>query len=112
MRRYARPACAALGALAAYIILGTQNISRAQAPNLDSKVCASCHPNVWQTYRSTGMARSFYRPTPENSIEDYINKNTYYHKASDTYFEMVQRDGRYFQRQYQIGFDGKPTQAV
>lgn len=53
------------------------------------------------------MARSFYRPTPENTVEDFAGKNPYYHKASDTYYAMVQRGGRYYQRQYQIGFDGK-----
>jgi predicted CXXCH cytochrome family protein len=58
------------------------------------------------------MARSFYRPAPENTVEDYSKKNTFYHRASDTYFEMVERGGRYFQRQYQMGFEGKPTQAV
>ena len=42
----------------------------------------------------------------------YSNKNTYYHKPSDTYFQMIQRGGRYFQRQYQIGFDGKQTPAA
>jgi len=55
------------------------------------------------------MARSFYRPSAENAIEDYSKNNTYYNRASDTYFQMVERGGRYFQRQYQIGFDGKQT---
>ncbi len=55
------------------------------------------------------MARSFYRPRPDNTVEDYTSKNSYYHKASDTWFAMVRRNGRYFQRQYQIGFDGKET---
>jgi tetratricopeptide (TPR) repeat protein len=64
--------------------------------------CAACHPNIAQTYRNTGMARSFHRPTPEN-----MDQGLYYHKASDTYYEMVRRDGHYFQRQYQTGFDGK-----
>jgi predicted CXXCH cytochrome family protein len=85
--------------------------SRAQTPRLNSLVCATCHPNVWQTYRRTGMARSFYRPKPENAVADYTDKNTYYHAASDTYYAMIARDGRYFQRQYQIGFDGKQTAA-
>ena len=57
------------------------------------------------------MARSFYRPAPENKTEDYTRNNTYYHAASGTYYAMIERDGRYFQRQYQIGFDGKPTAA-
>ena len=83
--------------------------SLAQSPRSDSNVCASCHPEVWQTYRRTGMARSFYRPNSDNTVEDYTSKNTYFHPASDTYFEMIERAGRYFQRQYQIGFDGKRT---
>jgi len=55
------------------------------------------------------MARSFFRPKPENTVEDYKKNNTYYHRASDIYYSMIERDGRYFQRQYQIGFDGKQT---
>jgi predicted CXXCH cytochrome family protein len=75
-------------------------------------VCSTCHPRVSETYRRTGMARSLYRPRPENKIEDYSNKNTFYHQPSDSYFTMIERDGRYFQRRYQIGFDGKPTNLV
>jgi predicted CXXCH cytochrome family protein len=55
------------------------------------------------------MARSFFRPRPENIIEDYRLNNKYYHRASDTHFEMLDRNGKYYQRRYQIGFDGKET---
>ena len=58
------------------------------------------------------MARSFYRPKPENTIEDYAKKNTFYHKASASYFTMFARDGKYFQRRYQIGFDGRQTNLM
>jgi predicted CXXCH cytochrome family protein len=58
------------------------------------------------------MARSFYRPKPENTVEDFTKTNTYYHQASDTYFAMIRRGGRYFQRQYRIDFGGKPAPAV
>jgi predicted CXXCH cytochrome family protein len=64
------------------------------------------------------MARSFYRPAPDNTVEDYIRKNTFYHQASDTHFEMVHlaagngRGDRYMQRQWTIDFDGKPTNVV
>ena len=64
--------------------------------------CATCHPNISKTYRTSGMARSFYRPAPEN-----MNEGTYLHRPSDMYYEMIRRDGHYFQRQYQTGFDGK-----
>ncbi|MGO9013114.1 MAG: tetratricopeptide repeat protein [Bryobacteraceae bacterium] len=101
----------AYGTLAAAVFLCGRSADLAQARSSDSKVCASCHRDVWETWRHTGMARSFYRPRPDNTVEDYTGKNSYYHKASDTWFEMVQRNGRYFQRQYQIGFDGKKTNA-
>lgn len=70
--------------------------------------CAGCHADVWETYRHTGMSRSFSRATTENSP---VTKTAFYHRASDTYFEVVERDGRYFERQYQIGFDGKRTES-
>lgn len=75
----------------------------------DSSACAACHADIWQTYRNSGMARSFYRPSPANTVEDYDGKRTYYHQPSDTWYAMIRRDGRYLQRQYQIGFDGRPA---
>ena len=74
---------------------------------MDSKVCAGCHASIWETYQRTGMGRSFYRPSAANQIEDYTK--TYFHPPSATYYAMVQHDGKNFQRQYQIGFDGKQT---
>lgn len=67
-----------------------------------AQTCATCHPAEWQSYRKTGMAQSFYRPKPETT-------ETYYHQASNTFYQNLQHDGRYFQRQYQLGFDGKQT---
>jgi FimV-like protein len=81
--------------------------SLADAGYVDSKVCATCHSAIAATYSRTGMGRSFYRPQPANRIEDYTSKNTYYHKPSDSYFTMTERDGHYFQRRYQTGIDGK-----
>jgi predicted CXXCH cytochrome family protein len=53
------------------------------------------------------MARSFYLLAAES-----VKPTTFYHKASDSYFTMAERDGRYYQRRYQIGFDGKETNSV
>src|SRR5437588_1621634 len=74
-------------------------------------VCATCHAGIAQSYRGTGMARSFAVPGPGNRIEDYTN-HTHHHAASDTSFEMIEREGKYFQRQYQIGFEGKQVNVV
>lgn len=51
------------------------------------------------------MGRSFFAPTEDNRIEPY--GTIFDHDLSDTHFEMVQRDGKYFQRRWQIGYGGK-----
>jgi predicted CXXCH cytochrome family protein len=82
-------------------------------PNyVEARLCAGCHEKIWETYRRTGMGRSFSRPQPQNTIEDYTGKNTFFHKASGSYFAMIQRDGKYYQRRHQIGFDGKETNVL
>ncbi len=78
----------------------------------DSKACAGCHKGIWETYQRTGMARSFYRPTPTNSVEDYTRKNTFYHKASDSYFTMLERGGEYYQRRYQLDSGGRQINVM
>lgn len=55
------------------------------------------------------MGRSFSRLTPDTAIEDFTSRNHYHHAASDTYYDMLRRDGMYFQRRYQLGPDHQPT---
>ena len=52
------------------------------------------------------MGRSFARVLPENTPK--FGK-PFYHKASGSYFAMIARDGKLYQRRWQIGFDGKET---
>ena len=66
--------------------------------------CAPCHARIWDTYRTSGMAQSFYRPTPQTLADA-----AYYHQPSDTWYAMKSRNGRWFQRQYQAGSDGLET---
>src|SRR5579883_2701603 len=76
---------------------------------VDPKMCAGCHAEIYRTYQKSGMRRSFFQPRPENTVEDYTKNNTYFHKASASYYKMLQRDGKYFQRRWQLGPDGKET---
>ena len=69
--------------------------------------CAQCHAAIAASYAQTGMAHSFYRPSAGNMIEDYTRNDQFYHDASGTYFSMSQRDGRYFQKRWQIGYGGE-----
>ena len=80
--------------------------SNPEAGYVNAAVCASCHAELAAGFRKTGMGRSFARLRPENVPE--FGK-PFHHKASDSYFTMVARDGRYFQRRWQIGFDGRET---
>ena len=87
-----------------------QRISKKPAAEsfyIDSTACAECHAGVAESYRRTGMARSFYRPSA-----DSIKATAFYHKPSDSYFTIVERGGRFYQRRYQIGPDGKETNSV
>jgi len=82
----------------------------------DSTICASCHAKIWQTYQRTGMARSFYRPDPSNTIEDYARHNSYDHAASGIHYQMIHRQDaagdHYFQRQSTIGFGGESANVL
>ncbi|HWZ34338.1 MAG TPA: tetratricopeptide repeat protein [Bryobacteraceae bacterium] len=77
--------------------------AHAQSGYADAHACAVCHPAIAASYAQTGMARSFYRPGPENKT------GRYFHAPSNTWFTMLERDGKYFQRRSQIGFGGLET---
>jgi len=113
-RRWGWLAVVSLGAVALYFVLPKKHAGESPAPSgyVDPKFCAGCHPSIAETYRRTGMGRSFSRPQPNNTIEDYTKKNTFIHQASGSYFTMIERDGKYYQRRHQIGFDGKETNMM
>lgn len=90
------------------LALAVRTVPLQSAPST-MEVCATCHRKIYETYRRTAMARSIYQPRPENTPEDYLVNNRYYHKVSDTSYVMEERGGKYYQRRYQIGFDGKET---
>lgn len=85
----------------------------APAPQANTYVnpdaCASCHRQIYNTYKQTGMGKSFFRPMPSNTIEDYKDKNHYYSALSDTHYAMIVRDGVYYQRRWQVGLNGVET---
>jgi tetratricopeptide (TPR) repeat protein len=73
---------------------------------VDSRACAQCHSQIYESYRRTSMGRSLFEPTPGNTVEDYSSKNTFDHALSGTHYSMTIRDGAYYQRRWQTGFDG------
>jgi tetratricopeptide (TPR) repeat protein len=79
----------------------------ASAQYANPKLCAACHPAIAKAYKQNGMGRSFSIPRPEILVEDFTK--TYYHPASDTHYQMLNRNGVLLQRRYQLGFEGQET---
>ena len=74
----------------------------------DPKSCAQCHVAEAAAYATTGMARAFYTPQAKDTVEAPAKDHQFFHAASGTYYSMMERGGKYFQRRWQLGFDGKP----
>lgn len=113
MRRVsARWKLRAVIALAALLTAGllAQTPRSQPRPNtyVDPALCAQCHGEIARTFARTGMGRSFSKVSAETPAEGFTGK-PFYHEASASYFQMIQRDGRTWQRRWQIGFDGKET---
>ncbi len=67
---------------------------------IGQKACRTCHREIYESYQTIGMARSFSRPSLGNMIEDYRGKNSFYHEKSGFYYTMLERNGRFYQRRY------------
>ncbi len=55
------------------------------------------------------MGRSFYRVENGKRIEDFKNRNTLFHKPSDRYYTMLERDGKFYESRHQTGFEGRES---
>jgi predicted CXXCH cytochrome family protein len=75
----------------------------------DPAVCAQCHSAVAATYRKTGMGQSFRKIRTEKDLDAAAPVKPFHHAASNSFFEMIFRNGAWFQRRWQTGFDGRET---
>jgi len=62
--------------------------------------CLGCHPDVAATYAQTGMGKAFFPLTPETAVEDFTRDNEIEIPGTGLRYRMIERDGRYFQRQF------------
>lgn len=72
---------------------------------VDDSLCAECHQDLFESFQSVGMAKSFYTADEMEPIEDFENSH-YYHPASDRHYEMQSIGGELFQVRYQRDADG------
>jgi Flp pilus assembly protein TadD len=79
---------------------------------VDDAVCATCHQDIARTYRDVAMARSFYRPSREGSIEDFGDGRSFFHAPSKRHYEMTWEGDRLLFRRWQEGDDGQPVHRI
>jgi tetratricopeptide (TPR) repeat protein len=101
-------AVAAVALVVLYLPPGKRNKSVATQAYVDPKSCMQCHVAEAAGYATTGMAHAFYRPQAKDTVDSPAKGRQFFHAASGTFYEMTTHEGKYFQRRWQIGFDGKP----
>ncbi len=79
---------------------------------VDPALCASCHSAIAASYHKTGMGHSFSRPSSGKMMGDFTAHNRLCNQPSGLCYEMLAHDGRYFERRYEIGFDGKQSSVM
>ncbi len=72
---------------------------------VDDRACAGCHRDLYESFQEVSMSRAFYRPAPERAIEDF--SGGFFHQASQRYYRMALRDGRYVFRRHQLDAEGR-----
>lgn len=72
---------------------------------VEDRLCAQCHREISDNFRTVGMSRAFYPPTAERQREDFEN-NHYYHAPTKRHYEMVDGPDGLFLHRYQLGPDG------
>ncbi|MYM57452.1 tetratricopeptide repeat protein [Thalassovita mangrovi] len=77
----------------------------AAAGYVPDATCADCHQDKAESFSEMGMAKSFYRPSPDKVIEDFDNAH-FYHEPSKRHYEMQLRGGEYWFTRYQLNADG------
>lgn len=82
-----------------------------QSDYIDSRICASCHREIAESFSQTGMGRSFGIPDVSAPPADFNNRSVY-NKASDMHYTMFERGGKLYERRYRIGYRGQQTEVV
>ena len=82
-----------------------------EARYVGDEACASCHEDLYRRYQSHGMARSFYRLTPERAVEDFAG--VVVRDTAGGFFYTAYREGdRFVQEEYRLGPDGEKTHQL
>ena len=79
---------------------------------IGDRECTVCHSDISDTFKQTGMGRSFYVPSNDNVIEDYVTNNHVFDPKSNFHYEMIAKDGQFFQIEYRLNEQGIRTHEL
>jgi hypothetical protein len=68
--------------------------------------CKDCHLEIYEAYIKSPTGRSMSRMETSNVIENFPQDYEIYDSSKNYYYEMVNKDGKYFQHEYRIDSDG------
>jgi hypothetical protein len=71
---------------------------------VDPAQCARCHAAIAAAFAKTGMGRSIQSPR--------FTEGSYYHRASNRYYQVAQREGEWFVRRRQRSASGGETNVL
>ena len=106
---FAAIAAVVLGSAGLYLRRRPTQLDKATNAYVDANACEACHGDIASSYSKTGMGQSFSRVRPEISVPEFPPRKNFYHKASDSYYTIIDHDGKPYQRRWQIGYDGQET---
>jgi len=68
--------------------------------------CKDCHEEVYDAYLKSPTGRSMSRLTENNIIEKFPQDYVIYDSTKNYYYEMLKKDGKFYQREYRLDPDG------
>jgi predicted CXXCH cytochrome family protein len=78
---------------------------------IDPATCAECHQQIAQSFRTTGMGRSFANAGAA-SLAKIFNGASVDNQPSRMHYVMLERDGKLYERRYTIGYRGQQTNLL
>jgi predicted CXXCH cytochrome family protein len=78
---------------------------------VDPGVCAGCHQEIARSYATTGMGQSFSRINRDAPAAKFAGARVK-NQASGMNYQMVQHDGKLFERRSQTGFGGQEANIL
>ena len=73
------------------------------------QTCKTCHANIHETFKETGMGKSFDHASRQKSAASYTTHDIVYHAASNFYYKPYFQDSTLYIKEFRLNEDGDTT---